>query len=262
MKLWVSEVTQTQKKSCCSYPGHQNPNTVLTLCNQCLATPESLLHFKGSIRSPGDVAWVHKNKFQLSTGKEIRGQSMDPFGKMEIQKLPEFVGGSKRKASFNTSPHITHCSVYHLSGLAAKGLSKTNNPGTQQFSRHFSHRAGQRRWAHPIEVPESHLPEQIPGDFVKWGSLHPNRMKTQTHHWLLHHFPITCNMPSQSSLPCFPLPFSCLHNPDSLCRQCTVCCLFFLHLVWAAWSKCTSSQRASPNSSWTCYRRAGCPSLL
>lgn len=196
-----------------------------------------------------------KASSRLCTGKEIRGQSTDPLGKMEIQKwATELVGGSKRKASFNTSPQITRCSVYHLSGLVTKGLSKTNNSGTQSFSRHFPCRAGEQRWAHPIEVPESHLPGQSPGDFV----LRITSPKLTTDLYI-----IFLSLPSHSSLPCFPLHFPGPHNPDSPCRKCTERCLFFSSVYSGQHeARAPSSQRASPNNAGACYRRAGSPTLL
>lgn len=127
---------------------------------------------------------------------------------MEIQKwATELVGGSKRKASFNTSPQITRCSVYHLRGLVTKGLSKTNNSGTQSFSRHFPCRAGEQRWAHPIEVPESHLPGQSPRDFVlritspKPGENPNSPLISISFSFLFHHTAVCLVSPCISQVP-------------------------------------------------------------
>lgn len=99
-KLRVSEVTQTQRKSCCSYLDHQNPNTVLTLCNQCPIAPKSLFHLKGSIRSSGDVAWVHKSKFPIMHRKGDKGTEHGSPRENGNPEMSNRVGRRKQEEGF------------------------------------------------------------------------------------------------------------------------------------------------------------------
>lgn len=110
--------TKKKKKPCHLYLYHQNPNTGPALSHRCLAASKSLLHFKESRWSPRDCAWEHANKFPTIHRKADKW----------VQPRPPWEG-NKRKASFNTTPQITRCSVYRHGGLATKGFGKTNNLG-------------------------------------------------------------------------------------------------------------------------------------
>lgn len=155
--------------SCCLYLYHQNPNIAPVLCHQCLTASKSLLHFQESRWSP----WEQANKFPIIHRK----------GDKQVRPGPPWEG-KERKASFNTTPQITHCSFHHHGGLATKGFNKTNNSGNAAVFKAVSswgwrRRKGRCRQAllKGVQSPIMCFWVGIP-EILNHGGLHLNQVKT------------------------------------------------------------------------------------